>query len=364
MQEKPQARRRREKKKLVRRKRQRRLVVSGHKMIRRPEDRQRDSTVKPSLRDRLTDRVARGTLAPADADVLATKAKIRLSGNPDAERFNPRDEGRWSLLMAAAWMSKRSADDVRGMWDRYRRDSRNWAPVRWQNGPKGKVFEGFQLKALDRATPLLLAIQTASKNPQGKPAMDSKAELWKALEHGIIEAVGVEVATGRRMPIPRHEWAELDWAEVRAEDPLELQRGGGIPAYRRVNLSSADIVEIWPPHFAVPKTLPETVKPAGSGFMALFAAALWIGNDGGQRQFALGDLSVWKFAYGELLIPLAEGSSRYPGFATTYGRSFPPRPLSPLRSNIRSTVDQLVSEPPGSPSSAQSWKAIRKERGM
>jgi hypothetical protein len=100
-------------------------------------------------------------------------------------------------------------------------------------------------------------------------AQTAKAELWRALQGGTSQATGINLNTGRRVPIPDFEWRDLECIEEqgrdivcvrgasprpptrdpgrRAVDQL-LGRGEGVAhAYTDVVVRRTETMANWPP---------------------------------------------------------------------------------------------------------------------
>jgi hypothetical protein len=73
------------------------------------------------------------------------------------------------------------------------------------------------------------------------------------------------------------------------------------------------VCERWPATLTPPITLPELIRPEGSGYIPLYCSAQWIATEGGSISFDPCDESVWKPAYEQLLARIASEDVRVIG---------------------------------------------------
>jgi hypothetical protein len=109
------------------------------------------------------------------------------------------------------------------------------------------------------------------------------------------------------VPIPAEQWHDLTWFEEKGRDVIRAKPGSGrnTAHYGDVIVPAGAVSAQWPATPMWPLTLPELMKPEGSGYMPLYCAAQWIATEGGSISFDPCDESVWKPAYEQLLARIA-----------------------------------------------------------
>jgi hypothetical protein len=60
-------------------------------------------------------------------------------------------------------------------------------------------------------------------------------------------------------------------------------------------------------------SLPETMKPEGSGYFPLYCAAQWIATKGGHKKFDPEDAAIWEDAFRQLLNAISSDLVRVTG---------------------------------------------------
>jgi hypothetical protein len=177
-------------------------------------------------RDELIENVKHGLMTPEAAEAEAARLGLaRLASEPDGNAFDPMSETWWSLPMTVAWIAWRTPEKVRAYWDKYRRECWDWHYRDWRIGSDGPVHSGFFLEQRRNAS--LWFMQRDETNEAGTGiwphqtcAADAERKLRAVLEEGVIEATGINIATGRHMVIPRLEWQDLQMFQERDREVL------------------------------------------------------------------------------------------------------------------------------------------------
>jgi hypothetical protein len=252
-------------------------------------------TGEPDTRDSLIRKALRGDISPDDAEAEAKRLGLGpLARKPNESDFDPMIEPSWTLPMAVYWIVWRRPRQVLLCWDKYR--LKCWA---WR-----RVLGRFRLVQDSPATLRLLlraersaeAEVKARKTKIVKSVMSvrsARAELWRALEDGTLQATGINFDTGRRVPIPYFEWHDLGNVEERGRDIVRvrnatprsltrnpnrgtdaqiLRRRDGVGAnkpppaheYSEVVVKRTEIMKIWPSRETTPTGAPaveRTLKP-------------------------------------------------------------------------------------------------------
>jgi hypothetical protein len=263
-----------------------------------------------SPRDDLIEKVRYGKMTPAEAEAEAARLNLKpFECRPKPGDFDPMKEVFWTLPMAVAWIAYRTADEVREWWDAYRIECWDWHYRKWRIGIDGPVHEGHFLEQRTTATLVLLGLaaifdRASGGGPALKMTVDEAREtaLLAALREGLIEAIGINVATGTSEKIPVIAWHDLECQEQHDRDVVAtpLSRLGGGLRYERVLVWRKAIIGMWPAIIPPLLTLPETMSPTGPGYMPLYCAAQWIATEGGKRNFDPNDEDIWKAAFREL----------------------------------------------------------------
>jgi hypothetical protein len=211
--------------------------------------------------------------------------------------------------MGVAWIASRSTAAVLHTWDAYRVQSYSW-----QSDPTPVLGQPGRWKLI-RGQPATLAGLETEATGWGNSydcwtsIKDSIDVLWKALRDGALQAVGREREVGTEVHIGAEEWAEFSSSEEAGEQLVTAPNGHG---YSAVKVYSFDVTRLWPP----PKEraiFPETMRPAGPGFMPLYCAAQWIATEGDKQSFVPTDVEVWAKAYSDLLAHIASGKVKVIG---------------------------------------------------
>jgi hypothetical protein len=88
----------------------------------------------------LIQRVAEGDLTCDEAEAEAERLGIGpLRCQPDPAAFDPMQEPFWSLTMVVAWISLRTKEAVREVWDDYRSACDEWHSENYCSGPDTPV---------------------------------------------------------------------------------------------------------------------------------------------------------------------------------------------------------------------------------
>jgi hypothetical protein len=267
--------------------------------------------VVDSTRDDLIEKVRYGEISPAQAEAEAVRLKLeRLAQCPDKELFDPMKETFWTLPMAIAWIAYRTADEVVSWWDPYRTTCWDWQFRRWRIGFDGPVHEGYFLEQRKGATLAVLGIasifdEKSDKGPTMKMSVKEAKEsaLRIALEQGLIEALGINSATGVKEKIAAPAWHDLEFHEENERDVVAtpLTWSGQALRFEQIIVWRKAVTGMWPDAMPPPLALPETMAPTGPGYMPLYSAAQWIATIGGSQAFDPNDEAIWKRAFDDLL---------------------------------------------------------------
>ena len=133
---------------------------------------------------------------------------------PDPSKFDPTREAYWELAMLIAYTMGASADQVRQVWTRYRREAQQPAGVKlldlavycaiW------KKFDGAELLSREEATQII----------------------WKRAAHGELTGYGEPLdGAGKPEAIPLFHWPSLSLDDDRTGPLLRFRGGAG---YRNV----------------------------------------------------------------------------------------------------------------------------------
>jgi hypothetical protein len=207
-----------------------------------------------SARDLLIHKVQYGEITPREAEAEAARLGLKpLASKPDPASFHPMDEPWWTLVMTVAWIGWRTPEKVRDNYDPYRLECWDWRFQPWRVGFDGPVYEGSFLEHRQPATLPLLSISESYDRVCGLTPMmtfaNAKAALWRALAGGKIQATGLDIASGDRIPIPDYKWRDLDNFEERGRDVVRLpykirfNRVG----FDEVALRRLAVMTAWPP---------------------------------------------------------------------------------------------------------------------
>jgi hypothetical protein len=176
-------------------------------------------TGEPDTRDSLIKKALRGAISPATAEAEAKRLKLGpLARKPKESAFDPVSEPWWTLPMAMAWIVWRRPRPVLAFWDKYRLEFWGWLRRVGQTGHKLVQRRPATLKMLWR---LERDLECRAEGDLVKGRMScqrAKAELWKALQQGTLQATGINFDTGRRVRIPDLEWHDLECIEEEGRD--------------------------------------------------------------------------------------------------------------------------------------------------
>jgi hypothetical protein len=78
-------------------------------------------------RDELAEALQYGRMKPEEAEAKLKELGLPpLAPQPDPANLNPMREVWWTLPMTVAWIAWRTSEDVRDVWDEYRREQTVW----------------------------------------------------------------------------------------------------------------------------------------------------------------------------------------------------------------------------------------------
>jgi hypothetical protein len=242
--------------------------------------------------DELAEALQYGRMKPEEAEAKLKELGLPpLAPQPDPANLNPMREVWWTLPMTVAWIAWRTSEDVRDVWDEYRREQTVWLFERWRVGFDGPVHEGFMLKNKRHATLSELRLSEIYRQqhgalPEGAISIDdARGKLRTALSAAATQATGISTSTHAREIIPDYEWRDLYFYEERDADVVRFRDGHTVSkrGYDKLAFRRQHVMSIWNPLRMDRKevTLPETVRPDGPGYMPLYCAVQWIATRGG-----------------------------------------------------------------------------------
>lgn len=200
-------------------------------------------------RTRLIEEVYRGRMRPEDAEAEAQRQGFQpLCPDPDISQFDPMTTATWTLPMAIAWVSWRTADRVRDNWDEFRQQNWYWASYQARTpingGQEWEYVSGYELSVRGPASLTLLSFSEGD-DPTFMSIQSAVEALWKALASGNLTAAAIP-GTGNPVPIqiPAYEWPYLQHSANRNfDDELRFQHGP--LAYHNVTFQRVEILRIW-----------------------------------------------------------------------------------------------------------------------
>jgi hypothetical protein len=183
-------------------------------------------TGEPDPKASLIEKALRGEILPAAGEAEAKRLGLPpLACKPEESAFDPMSEPWWTLPMAMAWIAWRRPRQVLGCWDKYR--LRCWA---WRRAlGRHRLVRGrpATLRLLLRAE--RSAAEAKSEAPRTTIVQSvmgvrsAKAELWRALQEGTLQATGINPDTGRRVQILAFEWYDLENVEEQGRDIVRVR---------------------------------------------------------------------------------------------------------------------------------------------
>ena len=213
---------------------------------------------QPSFRDDCIDRALRGLATPDEIEAeLKAKGSPPLAQSPDPAQFDPMAEVWWTLAMMLAWVIWRTPDDVREVWNEYRKGVSYWSPCKYRvpatPGVTGllaqwEIIEGHELKAWSESSYSAVFLLETYRIAQGRQpvvrAEDAQKEIWRQLQKGelIVEA---RRDHGERSPIRKAEWVDL-YINFAWPDNAVGMRDEGLPRYFACRVEVARMVALWP----------------------------------------------------------------------------------------------------------------------
>lgn len=203
----------------------------------------------PDRRNELLQRVLEGELAPQQAEEQAKAEGLEpFAFAPEHSAFNPMNEPLWTLPMALAWIMARNAEPVRWLWDKYRRECRDWHSLHWHL-PGGPVHEGFELRTREPAGLIdvfVLESSLAEDETLVSSWSDARADLLRRLQSGDLTAHGIQENAHEREMIPPYVWADMDIYESNGRPVVRSRHRGGLDrGYGHVLFNREDVTTRW-----------------------------------------------------------------------------------------------------------------------
>ncbi len=202
----------------------------------------------------LIQRVAEGDLTCDEAEAEAERLGIGpLRRQPDPVAFDPMQEPFWALTMVVAWISWRTKEAVREVWEEYRSACDDWHYENYRSGPDSPIKMHVWIEERRPANLGWLALSEVhskvfdSADPFQFVA-DAKRNLWRALQAGAISSSGISNASGIREPIAPVTWCDLhafvgrDNRDYLMTDPTGLT---GL-RYDALRFPSQQVLTSWP----------------------------------------------------------------------------------------------------------------------
>ena len=200
------------------------------------------------VRAGIFDEIYGGRLQPDDAKVWAYELGLDpLVSDPDPDDFEPLKEQDWSLSMTLAWVMTRDLGAVREAWDKWRESKEHFVFQEW-TVPGHPKQSGWRLNQ-DWPSGLLAMTALEATWRGSKPLQmtwkEARAELWRKLSAGDLEATGKPLSDGAREEILKFRWQDLEIYEERdrlAVKDYAIVRSG----FRDVALPSGKVMKLWP----------------------------------------------------------------------------------------------------------------------
>lgn len=265
-------------------------------------------------RDFLIEEVRYGRLSTVGAEEQAKRHGLGpLADSPNPDDYEAKLEPWWTLPMVIAWIVWRDTKQVVEFYDPFRAQCFDWYRRKWRVGFSGPIYDGHFLEQRRPATLFAVKMSKWYDEASGEQSSDTanttdaEEELLRALKEGRLTATAIPRDGQKRQAIPAHEWNDLKLFEENGRDIAK--RGPFGDGYSEILIESKSAMARWPkrPLVKVAYSLPETIKPEGSGYFALYCAAQWIATQGGRRQFDPEDAPVWEDAFRQLLDAIASG---------------------------------------------------------
>lgn len=169
------------------------------------------------------DGVWNDVMTPSEAELLATGAGVEFE---DATQPVTIGSPKWSLAQAVVWIAWRDPNRIQEQWRRLHA----WSGSLWRDPPAEHQAESFE---------------------------QAEALLWDALEAGRVHATGLLGQGPRPVQIEALEWSNLVWMPDHTRLSV-CYFGQPDPAYRCVDVKSADMLAVWP----TPSMQPPAANPA------------------------------------------------------------------------------------------------------
>jgi hypothetical protein len=164
--------------------------------------------------------------AEAEAKRLGLGPLARKSKEAD---FDPMSEPWWTLPMAMAWIVWRRLRVVLVFWDKYRLECWDWRSLQHHAEPDARtVYHLVQRRPATLGMLLRLErdLEARAEEDFVKGQMScetARAELWRALQEGTLQATGINFDSGRRVRIPDLEWHDLESIEEEGRDVVRAR---------------------------------------------------------------------------------------------------------------------------------------------
>lgn len=209
--------------------------------------------VRENLRPVLLRELEFGRIELTAARAKAEAFGIELEGKADSSKFDPKEEGRWTIPMAIAWIASRDIDKVRWQWDTWRDKHSHFSlKKKWTDAGSGQTYEGWFLESIGKASLFDQSkgeVREASKLNQAyevplQNIHSTQKDLWGKLKASKILAEGILNQTDYR-PIEKHLWQVLEPNEMPdGEDYIRNRINND--RWSGVTVPSEDVIKLWP----------------------------------------------------------------------------------------------------------------------
>jgi hypothetical protein len=201
-------------------------------------------------RERILAEVERGNLTPDEAEDWARENNLRpFAASPDVALFDPLQEPRWTLAMAAAWIIWKTPEYVRKYWSKYRKECRVW---KRRFLPSEGKKSGSYIGRPGPAGAQDILRDVSKDHDRSVRALGAIDELISTFVAGRIVAIGTPTKDhpGKLPPlaiaIPKEQWAMFslyaDFGSSKDSVGSERQKA---PFYDDVSVERDMVLNLW-----------------------------------------------------------------------------------------------------------------------
>ncbi len=224
----------------------------------------------PDARDEILEAARRGLITPQQAEARAQAEGVApLTQVPSPSEVDPQEKAHWNLTMTFAWIVWRNYREVRSWDNDYIAKCIEWrassVSVPRNGGASAETMNGHILDTPDLVFAWNFLLHGHHMRSGKSPVEDewtiqlaAKPLLWQKLESGeltgvALRAIQPEIPSGARgadlltrVPIPAHEWIDLQIGERPHPwgDALHFEHKIGVQ-YVDVRFKRADVEKLW-----------------------------------------------------------------------------------------------------------------------